>query len=51
MFRRDIFDYMRDGEELVDEPFQRLLAQDQLLVVPARRILAGDGHLQGSPET
>ena len=31
VFRRDIFDHMRDGEELVNEPFQRLLAQDQLL--------------------
>jgi glucose-1-phosphate cytidylyltransferase len=31
VFRRDIFDHMRDGEELVNEPFQRLLEQDQLL--------------------
>ena len=31
LFRREIFDYMRDGEELVLEPFQRLIEQDQLL--------------------
>jgi glucose-1-phosphate cytidylyltransferase len=31
IFRRDIFDYMRDGEELVREPFQRLVAKDELL--------------------
>jgi glucose-1-phosphate cytidylyltransferase len=31
LFRREIFDYMRDGEELVLEPFQRLIKADQLL--------------------
>ncbi|WP_119302668.1 glucose-1-phosphate cytidylyltransferase [Dongia deserti] len=31
MFRREVFDYMRDREELVVEPFQRLIAADQLL--------------------
>jgi glucose-1-phosphate cytidylyltransferase len=30
LFRRQIFDYMRPGEELVLEPFQRLIAADQL---------------------
>jgi glucose-1-phosphate cytidylyltransferase len=30
LFRREIFDYMREGEELVLEPFQRLIADDQL---------------------
>jgi glucose-1-phosphate cytidylyltransferase len=30
VFRRDIFRYMRDGEELVQEPFQRLIAQHQV---------------------
>ena len=34
MFRSEIFDYMRRGEELVDEPFQRLIAADQLLTYP-----------------
>jgi glucose-1-phosphate cytidylyltransferase len=31
MFHRDIFKYMGPGEELVREPFQRLVADDQLL--------------------
>jgi glucose-1-phosphate cytidylyltransferase len=31
MFRQEIFDYIREGEDLVEEPFQRLLADDQLL--------------------
>jgi glucose-1-phosphate cytidylyltransferase len=31
IFRRNIFDYMREGEELVREPFQRLVANDELL--------------------
>ena len=30
-FAEQIFDYMRDGEELVEEPFQRLIEDDQLL--------------------
>ncbi len=31
MFRRDIFDYIRRGEELVHEPFQRLIDAQQLV--------------------
>lgn len=31
VFRSDIFRYLRDGEELVDEPFQRLIADRQLI--------------------
>jgi glucose-1-phosphate cytidylyltransferase len=31
IFRREIFDYMRDGEELVIEPFRRLIEADQLI--------------------
>ncbi len=31
IFRRDIFDYMQANEELVVEPFQRLIAQGQLV--------------------
>ena len=27
----EIFDYLRDGEELVEEPFQRLIKDDQLM--------------------
>jgi glucose-1-phosphate cytidylyltransferase len=30
-FKRQIFDYMKDGEELVEQPFQRLIAEGQLL--------------------
>jgi glucose-1-phosphate cytidylyltransferase len=30
-FRNDIFDYIRDGEELVLEPFSRLIEQRQLI--------------------
>jgi glucose-1-phosphate cytidylyltransferase len=31
LFRREIFDYIRAGEELVEEPFSRLIALNQLL--------------------
>ena len=34
LFRREIFDYLRNGEELVQEPFQRLIAERQLLAYP-----------------
>jgi glucose-1-phosphate cytidylyltransferase len=31
IFRSEIFDYLRDGEELVETPFRRLIDADQLL--------------------
>jgi glucose-1-phosphate cytidylyltransferase len=31
IMRPSVFEYMREGEELVIEPFQRLIADDQLL--------------------
>jgi glucose-1-phosphate cytidylyltransferase len=31
LFRKGIFDYIREGEELVLEPFQRLIEADQLM--------------------
>jgi glucose-1-phosphate cytidylyltransferase len=31
VFRSQIFDYLRNGEELVEEPFQRLIEDDQLM--------------------
>jgi glucose-1-phosphate cytidylyltransferase len=31
IFRNEIFDYMRDGEELVEKPFARLIRNQQLL--------------------
>jgi glucose-1-phosphate cytidylyltransferase len=34
MFRREIFDYIREGEDLVLEPFDRLIAAQQLLAYP-----------------
>jgi glucose-1-phosphate cytidylyltransferase len=40
LFKRDIFRYIRDGEDLVQEPFQRLMKEDQLLAFPY------DGFLQ-----
>ena len=40
MFRSEIFDYMRAGEELVEEPFQRLIAADQLLAYPYEGFVA-----------
>jgi glucose-1-phosphate cytidylyltransferase len=34
VFRQEIFDYLRPGEELVAEPFQRLIAERKLLAYP-----------------
>ena len=34
VLRREIFDYMKDGEELVHEPFKRLIAAQQLVARP-----------------
>jgi glucose-1-phosphate cytidylyltransferase len=34
VLKRDIFQYMREGEELVQEPFQRLIAERQLIAYP-----------------
>jgi glucose-1-phosphate cytidylyltransferase len=31
LLRQEIFDYMREGEELVVEPFRRLIKEDQLM--------------------
>jgi glucose-1-phosphate cytidylyltransferase len=31
IFRKEIFKYMRDGEELVEEPFERLIHEEQLI--------------------
>ena len=31
MLRKEIFQYLREGEELVHEPFQRLLREEQLI--------------------
>ena len=34
VFKQGIFDYMQDGEELVQEPFQRLIAKRELVAYP-----------------
>lgn len=34
LLKRDIFDYMQDGDELVEEPFRRLIEQDELHAYP-----------------
>lgn len=34
IFRREIFDYIEDGEDLVDGPFQRLVAKRELVAYP-----------------
>lgn len=31
IFRQEIFDYMHEGEELVEEPFKRLVKEEQLM--------------------
>jgi len=36
IFRREIFDYMREGEELVLEPFTRLIEDNQLMAYKHR---------------
>lgn len=34
VFRSEIFDYLKEGEELVDQPFKRLIQKNQLLAHP-----------------
>ncbi len=34
ILRREIFDYIRPGEDLVEEPFQRLISEGQLIAYP-----------------
>jgi glucose-1-phosphate cytidylyltransferase len=34
VFRRELFEYLRPGEELVEEPFRRLAAQGKLIAYP-----------------
>ena len=40
VLRREIFDYIDEGEELVVEPFQRLIAKKQLLAYPYQGFFA-----------
>src|SRR5690606_30988727 len=34
IFKKKIYDYIRDGEELVHEPFERLIAEKELVAYP-----------------
>jgi glucose-1-phosphate cytidylyltransferase len=34
IFRPEIFEYIEDGEELVEEPFQRLIDREELIAYP-----------------
>lgn len=34
IFRKEIFNYIKDGEELVEEPFERLINEEQLIAYP-----------------
>ena len=34
IFKREVFDSIRDGEELVEQPFNRLISRNQLLAYP-----------------
>jgi glucose-1-phosphate cytidylyltransferase len=34
VFRREIFDYINEGEDLVDEPLHRLIAEEKLVAYP-----------------
>ena len=42
-----ILDDISPGEELVDEPFARLIERGELIAYPLRGILGADGHDQG----
>jgi glucose-1-phosphate cytidylyltransferase len=41
IFKSEIFKYLRDGEELVHEPFQRLIRENQLVTYPYDGFWAG----------
>jgi glucose-1-phosphate cytidylyltransferase len=40
VFKKEIFDYLKEGEELVQEPFHRLIAQKQLVAYKYRGFFA-----------
>ena len=43
VLRTDVFDFLREGEDLVEEPFRRLIGQRQL-VAGLRGLLGAHGH-------
>jgi glucose-1-phosphate cytidylyltransferase len=42
VFRQEIFDYLGAGEELVEEPFRRLIEENRLMAFSAERFYAMD---------
>jgi glucose-1-phosphate cytidylyltransferase len=34
VLRQEVFNYLHDGEELVEEPFQRLIGEGKLMAYP-----------------
>ncbi len=46
VMRNEIFRYIQPGEELVREPFQRLIREAGLVGLQVRRLLAMYGHIQ-----
>ena len=47
VLRSELLDDLRPGEELVEEPFHRLLARRSVAGPAPRRLLGADGHTQG----
>ena len=47
VLRREIFDWIEPGDELVEETFARLIPRGEVGRVPLRRLLRADGHDQG----
>ena len=50
VFKQSIFDYIREGEELVQEPFYRLIAEGQLVTYRNPRLLGLHRHAQGKED-
>ena len=50
VMRNEIFRYIQPGEELVREPFQRLIEKQCSAGIQVQRILAVHGHLQGQAD-
>ena len=47
VLRKEVFRYLKPGEELVYEPIQRMISEGKRLVAPLRRLLAVHGYVQG----
>ena len=51
VFRQAIFDYLGEGEELVEAPFHRLIEAGKLFAYKHDGFWALDGHLQREAAT